>query len=325
MNLHMKLSKKKQILLFSFLLATLAAIAICQQQNFDTNDLFFFRLNKSQLSNISQQQDRQQSNQSQKQNKLGKILLNYVQVSISDNKSNNSIQTQNVDANSFENGLIVYEEGDSHYFYFEDSKILEELKKSSNFEVREETNIENPKDVQKLLQKSQNYIQLKEFQYGNWCGPDYGGFESKCKDVCKQNEDEPSNKCIDCRPFIDYVDRVCMEHDFCQQKYQNKVNKEKTGFICAYRALNFGQYFQTRCECTYFILESLRKENLMKNCDSLKCLAYGYAAEKAFNNILFDCGCYYIEYHRDVYTGKMYPLETQKCVSPSECKSFRGK
>ncbi|KAL4441110.1 hypothetical protein ABPG74_002060 [Tetrahymena malaccensis] len=324
MNLHMKLSKKKQILLFTFLLATFAAISICSQQNFDSNDLFFFRLNKSSLSKISNQQTRQSSALSQKQTQLGKISLNYIKPSIDSNYHKN-IKTQNEDVSTFENGLIIYEEGDSNYFYFEDSKILEELQKSSNFEVREDNNKVNPKDLQRLIQKPQNYIQLKEFQYGNWCGPDYGGFESKCKDVCEQNQDEPSDKCMDCRPFIDYVDKVCMEHDFCQQRYQNKVNKEKTGFICSYRALNVGQYFQTRCECTYLILESLKKENLIKNCGSLKCLAYGYAAEKAFNNILFDCGCYYTEYHRDVYTGKMYPLETQKCVSPSECKSFSGK
>ncbi|EAR95029.1 transmembrane protein, putative (macronuclear) [Tetrahymena thermophila SB210] len=324
MNMLMKLSKKQQILLFILLLTTLAIISICYQQNFDSNDLFFFRLNKLQLSSISNQKNKQSSSLSQKQTQLDKILINYVKASIG-NQSNNNTQIQNANTSPLESGLIVYEEGDSNYFYFEDSKILEELSKSSKFEIREDTIRKNPKDVQKLILKSQNNIQLKEFQYGNWCGPDYGGFESKCKDVCQKNEDEPSDKCIDCRPFIDYVDRVCMDHDFCQQKYQNKVNKENTGFICAYRALNVGQYFQTRCECTYLIIESLRKENLVKNCDSLKCLAYGYAAEKAFNNVLFDCGCYYIEYHRDVYTGKMYPLETQKCVSPSECKSFRGK
>lgn len=54
------------------------------------------------------------------------------------------------------------------------------------------------------------------------------------------NLDKPTDECFKCKPPINYLDEVCMEHDFCQERYQEKVKKEKTGFICAYRMLNVG-------------------------------------------------------------------------------------
>lgn len=56
---------------------------------------------------------------------------------------------------------------------------------------------------------------LDLFEYGNWCGPKYGGLDSECISKCEENLKKPSENCIKCSPPINYVDRVCMEHDFC--------------------------------------------------------------------------------------------------------------
>lgn len=56
---------------------------------------------------------------------------------------------------------------------------------------------------------------VEKFTYGNWCGPNYGGFDSECAQECKEDLTKPSDSCIKCRPPINYTDRVCMEHDFC--------------------------------------------------------------------------------------------------------------
>lgn len=47
---------------------------------------------------------------------------------------------------------------------------------------------------------------FRDWRYGNWCGIDYGGFNSPCESYCLEDKWHPSEDCIKCREPKDYLD-----------------------------------------------------------------------------------------------------------------------
>lgn len=54
-----------------------------------------------------------------------------------------------------------------------------------------------------------------------------------------------------------------------------------------------GSVFPTPCNCSEHLMDSLKPDKLMSNCNSVKCFYNGYFLRYAVDNIIMDCGCTY--------------------------------
>ena len=56
-----------------------------------------------------------------------------------------------------------------------------------------------------------------DWWYGNWCGPNQGGYSNNpnvsCKSACQSSTIYVSRACRGCLPPQDPLDEACMEHD----------------------------------------------------------------------------------------------------------------
>lgn len=114
-----------------------------------------------------------------------------------------------------------------------------------------------------LVEPPQSFAWSMQFKFcGNWCGPGYGGLnDPKCESFCKENLDDPSEECKICRPPINEVDGVCLEHDFCCARSQKKNSN-----ICG------SDYNSYDCKCHKNMVHQLAnlKYHLFEDCNFIQ-------------------------------------------------------
>ena len=155
------------------------------------------------------------------------------------------------------------------------------------------------------------------YQYGNWCGVNYGGFEdANCAAICARNLEVPSPECVACRPPKDYLDEQCMLHDFCQERY---ALKNLTNY-CA-DSFTFGSDLATGCDCSLLLVRQLRSSELLAKCDSGFCMLNGLLIGEGAGNILMPCTCKFCELDPRVSTTQCQ--EVYRCTTVAECDEFQ--
>ena len=124
-------------------------------------------------------------------------------------------------------------------------------------------------------------------QYGNWCGPRYGGFSSSCDCVEECNEIPwiASDDCKACCPAVDYTDAQCMQHDVCSNRHDiYGWGSDGCG------KLNSSFLESIPCVCNYELMDDLEGQKLKAGCNGNDdCLVSGRIIRSVFQ--LHPCGC----------------------------------
>ncbi len=125
--------------------------------------------------------------------------------------------------------------------------------------------------------------------YGNWCGPDHGGYQDCCGGRpcpnCNQTETGISQACIEeCMP-VDQLDWQCAFHDHCT--FTQGAMKGCGGALAS--ESNF-------CDCDCLIVNRAAK---ITNCDELTNPACA-AAYEAITTLFEHSKCWYYEHESKV-------------------------
>ncbi|CAD8135859.1 unnamed protein product [Paramecium octaurelia] len=169
------------------------------------------------------------------------------------------------------------------------------------------------------------------FQYGNWCGKNYGGFNNDCRKFCEIDLFVPNDDCVNCNQPIDWVDEQCMYHDFCMTRFQSKGIGY--GMACS-DSINLGNPFPSPCNCAQNLTEHLKLNYLIEKCQSdVECEMNGEIIQNFFNSELLKCSCTYVQCNNNTIDSNGDPIiiddpiecwNATACVTPEQCTSLNG-
>ena len=158
-------------------------------------------------------------------------------------------------------------------------------------------------------------------EYGNWCELiEKGGFNQNCEKECDENLWQPTQKCLACRPPLDYTDRQCMMYEMCARRHQ-KLGWGSSGCVA-----KSGDMVSVPCECHYDFLKGLEDDSLSEECKGdLGCSDNGRRIRESFRN--FPCGCklntcYDIPvFEKSDVSWEKKCIEYEACVPITYCNS----
>lgn len=131
-----------------------------------------------------------------------------------------------------------------------------------------------------------------DWWYGNWCGPNQGGYSKNpnvsCKSACQRSTIFVSRACRGCLPPQDVLDEACMEHDRCT------ANHGRGPWWC--------QPIGNHCKCDRPFVQ--RVNTIIQNCTTNSCrwhalqvytafqfLSCWYPQKTCFPSIRVKCRC----------------------------------